>query len=267
MAPLENRMRAKQLMVVLVVGLPACLYLLLPTEGRTQNQPRPVAAEPPITICPYTKDTITIDGRLDEPAWQKAAKPEFVIFWAGKLPKSKTRARLLWAADALYFAAEMDDVDLYADVTEHNGMCWLNDVFELFFKPSDKALPYYEFQVNAAGTHLEMFLPARGAGGYGRFGKKDVKLGMVSAVKLNGTLNKWQDEDKGWTVEGKIPWTAFAPTGGRPKAGEVWRYSLCRYDYSVQYERPELSSTSLLTQSDFHRYEDYLRLKFEGVGD
>ena len=78
--------------------------------------------------------------------------------------RSATKARLLWDSDYLYFCAEMEDVDLYADVKEHNGMCWTNDVFELFFKPHEDKLGYYEFQVNAANTQLEMFLPSRGAG-------------------------------------------------------------------------------------------------------
>jgi cellulose/xylan binding protein with CBM9 domain len=260
-------MRAYRVAPFLLLGLWLCGFVAPPPSGSLQKPPAPVAVEQQPTICPFTKEPITIDGKLDEPAWQRAAQPELVVFWAGRAAKTKTKARLLWGDDALYFAAEMEDVDLYADIREHNGMCWLNDVFELFFKPSEKSLAYYEFQVNAAGTHLEMFLPSRGAGGYGRFGKKDVKLGMVTAVKLDGTLNQWQDEDKGWTVEGKIPWTAFAATGGKPKPGDVWRYSLCRYDYSVKFERAETSSTSHLTQGDFHRYEEYLKLKFAAPGE
>ena len=88
---------------------------------------------------------------------------------------------------------------------------------------------------------------------------------MVSAVKLRGTLNKYDDRDKGWTVEGRIPWTAFKPTGGRPAVGDRWKFALCRYDYSVYLERPELSSTAPLTQADFHRYEDYGELVFVGA--
>jgi len=253
-------------LIVLCPALVLVAYLAGGVAPKTHAQRVvPVAVEIPPTDCIWAKSPITVDGKMDEPAWQSAALPGFVIFWQARTPKSGTAARILWDNDAFYFFAEMDDIDLYADITEHNGMCWLNDVFELFFKPSEKSPAYYEFQVNAAGTHLEMFLPSRGAGGYGRFGKKDVKLGMVTAVKLNGTLNKWQDKDEGWAVEGKIPWTAFAATGGKPKAGDIWRYSLCRYDYSVAYERPELCSTSLLTQGDFHRYEEFLKLKFLGA--
>src|SRR5262249_48590627 len=153
---------------------------------------------------------------------------DFAVFWEKRRPKTATKARLLWNQEYLFFTAEMEDQDLYADVTERNGMTWLNDVFELFFKPAADHPRYYEFQVNAAGTQLELFLPSRGAGGYRRFAPV-TQLGMESAVKLRGTLNKWDDTDKGWTVEGRIPWTAFKAAGGRPKPGTRWRFALCRF--------------------------------------
>jgi Carbohydrate family 9 binding domain-like len=214
--------------------------------------------------CRWASGPINIDGRVDEEAWRKAQVLEnFVVFWDKRKPKTSTKARLLWDDKYLYFSAEMEDTDLYADVKERNGMTWTNDVFELFFKPHEDRLAYYEFQVNAANTPLELFFPSRGSGGFQRFAPL-TRLGMESAVKLDGTLNNWQDQDRGWTVEGRIPWKAFTKTGGKPKAGDKWRFSLCRYDYSASFDRPELSSTSPLTVSDFHRYEDFGELTFVG---
>jgi hypothetical protein len=214
--------------------------------------------------CRWASGAITIDGKADEPGWAQApVLKDFAAFWERKPARSATRARLLWDNDFLYFTAEMDDVDLYADVKEHNGMTWNNDVFELFFKPDADKKAYYEFQVNALNTQLELFLPSRGSGGYGRFAPK-TRFGMESAVRLQGTLNNWEDRDTGWTVEGKIPWTAFKATGGRPRPGDRWKFALCRYDYSVAYETPDLSSTAPLTAANFHRYEDYGVLRFVG---
>lgn len=65
-------------------------------------------------------------------------------------------------------------------------------------------------------------------------------------------------------MEGFLPWDDFAASGGRPAAGAQWRFALCRYDYSVAFESPELSSSAPLTKPDFHRYEDYGRLEFVG---
>jgi hypothetical protein len=245
-----------------------CLTACLAVSGCLPNEAPTAAPADAVPVvrqaeCRRVQGAIKIDGVIDEAAWDKAQLlQDFAAYWDRRKARSATRARLLWDDEFLYFCADMEDVDLYGDVKEHNGMAWLNDVFELFFKPSDDKLAYYEFQVNVLNTQLEMFLPSRGAGGYGRFAK--ARMGMESAVKLDGTLNDWTDKDRGWTVEGRIPWKAFAPTGGRPKPGATWRFALCRYDYSVAFERTDATSTAPLTQSDFHRYEDYGRITFVG---
>lgn len=212
--------------------------------------------------CRWATSPITIDGKLDEAAWDKAQVIGLAVSWENRPARTATKARLLWDDNYLYFAAEMEDSDLYADVKEHNGMCWNNDVFELFFKPATDKLGYYEFQVNAANSQLEMFLPSRGAGGYNRF--HFGRLGIESAVALHGTLNDWRDKDIGWTVEGRIPWPGFEATGGKPSLGAKWRFSLCRYDFSAAFERTETSSSAPLTRPDFHHYEDFGLLTFLG---
>lgn len=214
--------------------------------------------------CRRATGKITLDGKLSEEAWENAVPIKgFSVFWEKRKARTATVARMLWDDRNLYFSAEMQDEDLFALEKKANGMTWEDDVFELFFKPSADKPAYYEFQVNALGTHLELFLPSRGAGGYRRFASAP-PLGMESAVRLDGTLNRHDDRDRGWTVEGRIPWKAFKATGGGPDAGERWKFALCRYDYSVTLEQPDLSSSSPLSRMDFHRYEDYADLVFVG---
>lgn len=114
----------------------------------------------------------------------------------------------------------MDDSDVFAQVTQHDGQTWNDDVFELFFKPAQDKPGYYEFQVNAAGTTMDMFLPRHGAGGFDRF-KSDGDFDFPAAVQVNGTLNRWSDTDKGWSVEGRLAWKDFARTGGRPNPDDA----------------------------------------------
>jgi hypothetical protein len=242
------------------------------SAGCVDSEPQSNAQPPgPAVVrsaeCRWASGPIKIDGKIDEAAWEKAlVVKDFAVFWQNRPAKTATKARLLWDKQYLYFAAEMEDSDLYADIKERNGTIWFNDVFELFFKPAEDKLAYYEFQVSAANTQLELFFPSRGSGGYHRFAPL-TKLGMESAVVLQGTLNNWQDKDVGWTVEGRIPLSAFDLSGANPHPGAKWRFALCRYDYSVAFERPETSSTAPLTQSDFHRYEDYGELTFVGPSD
>ena len=81
--------------------------------------------------------------------------------------------------------------------------------------------------------------------------------------RCEGTLDQSGDTDRSWSVEGRIPWTLFAPTGGQPNAGDTWRFALCRYDYGAEGTEPLLTSSAPLTQRNYHRYEDYGRLTFE----
>ncbi len=244
-----------------------CLFAWLPCSRSFADE------NPGPTECRWCLGQIVIDGKPDEPDWASAPWIDtFGLPWLGETarpPRTSTRAKLLWDRQNLYFFADLVDADLFADVTEHDGKTWSNDVFELFFKPAEQSPGYYEFQVNAAGTVLDMFLPRRDAGGYERF-RADGKFHLETKVSLRGTINQRHDIDQGWSVEGRIPWTDFARSRGRPNPGDEWKFALCRYDFSVGFERPELSTnmpTSSKPRADFHATEDYATLKFVGPAD
>lgn len=228
-----------------------------------------VAEEAPPYLCRFASGPITLDGKADEAVWKDATTLDrFTQPWKPENPAATTAtaAKLLWDREYLYFFAEMTDGDLYADIKDRDGPTWDNDVFELFFKPQADKPGYYEFQVTPAGTVLDMFLPRRDAGGLRRFGG-DGDFAWETKVALRGTLNKWTDQDEGWSVEGRFPWKDFLRTGGRPEADDVWKFALCRYDYSVDFEGPALSTSAPLKSKpfpDFHRHEDYAALKFVG---
>jgi glucose/arabinose dehydrogenase len=267
----------------LPLSLRACvvptIVLTAATVALCQGAPAGTGAPPaspgsgvPAGECRWAAQPPVLDGKLDDPVWKDAQVVEsFHSRWLDpeqkdprlQKPPTRTVARLLWDRQYLYFAAEMEDADVYATETTQDGAIWTNDVFELFFKPSAQHTGYYEFEINAANAKLDMFLPSRGAGGYARFAK-DRPFHIESAVRVRGTLNDWSDKDEGWTVEGRIPWSDFLATGGTPTPGEVWLHALCRYDYSVGLENQSLSSNAPLTRPDFHRYENYVPLRFVG---
>jgi len=222
--------------------------------------------------CRFAETPIAIDGDATDAAWKDAPVIEsFHLAWLGegkdRLSRTGTKARLLWDREYLYFFADMEDSDLFADVKEHDGNTWDNDVFEIFLHPDRTKTGYYEFQVNAAGTKFDSFMPKRAFDNFEKQ-KKHGDFHIESKVKLRGTLNKRDDEDKGWSVEGRIPWTDMLRTGGRPNPGEQWGLNLCRYDYHKAWKDPELSSISPIAKpkvsSFFHQYEDYCTLTFEG---
>src|SRR5437868_4105354 len=114
-------------------------------------QPAGKAKDPPTAFeCRFTDTPVKITGKGTDPAWKHAQSIDyFYLPWLGdkaRPAKTKTKAKLLWDREYLYFLADMEDADLYANIKEHNGMLWNNDVFELFFKPNDDKPGYYEFQ-------------------------------------------------------------------------------------------------------------------------
>ena len=242
------------------------LILGFAVTGSDSCAEEPVQKRPPHE-CRFVDNPPTVDGIADDPAWKSAQVIDrFTLPWLKdeeRPARAATKARLAWDREFFYFVAEMEDRDLFADLTEHDGKIWNNDVFELFLKPAIDKTGYYEFQVNAAATVLDMFLPKRSFDNF----EQQVKEGdfhVDAKVTRNGTLNLRTDKDQRWTVEGRIPWTDFLRTGGRPAPGEIWKFALCRYDYSVEFDEPELSSSAPLQIRSFHQFEDYSDLKFIG---
>ena len=78
-----------------------------------------------VAECRWADGPITIDGKADEAAWKNAQVIDnFQMAWLGPgdhPAPTKTRARLLWDREYIYFFAEMDDSDVFANVKEHNG--------------------------------------------------------------------------------------------------------------------------------------------------
>ncbi len=235
--------------------------------------PAPLAAAPPTSFeCRWADTPIALDGKADDAAWQHAQVIDaFHLPWLkekARLARTFTKARLLWNRDYLYFFADMEDSDLRAAVKEHDGNTWDDDVFELFFRPDREKPGYYEFQVNALNTKFDAFFPKRDFGDFQKQ-KKAGDFHIDSRVRLDGALNAAKAGGaKGWAVEGRIPWTDFLKTGGRPVPGESWAFNLCRYDYNAAWDGPELSCVAPIREKKlsafFHQTEDYASLKFVG---
>ena len=221
--------------------------------------------------CRWADTPIDMDGKADDAAWKQAMVIDsFRLPWLGKderAAKQATRAKLLWDREYLYFFAEMDDRDIFADVTQHDGETYNNDVFELFFRPSQRHSGYYEFEINAANTQLDAFFPKWDANTIGEQIKKG-DFHLETRVRVDGTLNERDDTDSSWSVEGRIPWADFLRTGGRPTMDEEWTFSLARCDYDKDWKGAELSATAPIRIPKigpfFHQSDDYSPIVFRG---
>jgi hypothetical protein len=261
---------AAAVVFVLIMGCPiwpmAADSQVIGSQERNENAQSSEAARD-VTLeatCRWAKQPPVLDGRLDDPCWKDAVPIDrFGMFWSKTSPPPKaTVAYLVWDDDALYYAASMADTELRSFGTKRNDTLWNGDVFELFFKPSAKRSAYYEFQANPRGVVFEMYFPKRGAAPADYSASRP--LGNKAVAALKGTLDQPGNRDSGWSVEGRVPWSAFAHSGGKPKPGAEWLFALCRYDYGPKGTAPVLTSSAPLTQPSFHRYEDYGKLRFEG---
>lgn len=234
--------------------------------------PAPLQKLPATTFeCRWTDRLMVIDGDANEPAWQHAQEiSSFHLPWLGekaRMARTATKSRLLWDREFLYFHADMADSDLQADITTHDGALWNNDVFELFFRPDAGKTGYYEFQASAAGTRFDAFYPKHDP----QTAASDATSGSFrwqATVRLRGKLNSRDGQAHGWSVEGRIPWTDFMRTGGRPVPEETWKFNLCRYDYHKDWSEPELSCIAPIRNKKigafFHQSDDYASLTFKG---
>src|SRR5262249_49507550 len=137
---------------------------------------------------------------------------------------------------------------------------------ELFFRPAADKPGYYEFEVNAANAVFDAFYPKLDIPDIINHIKKG-DFHIESKVRLRGTLNKRDDVDEGWSVEGRMPWSDFLRTGGRPEPGEQWRMNLTRCNYD-KGQPDEMSCTAPIKEKKvsayFHQIDDYTPVTFVG---
>lgn len=217
--------------------------------------------------CFYTDEHLKIDGCLSETAWKKAPVLDFFVPRTGKPAVSKTEGRVLWNSKYLYIGFKAYDRDIWGYLTKRDSPTYFEDVLEVFIKPDLKTKLdcYYNFEINALGTVYDAFNVSRNAGGkdqhrWARWNCRGLKTGITIA----GTLNNCEDEDEYWQMEAAIPFASLPALKGKcPQPGDLWKFHLARYDYSVYLRNGvELSSCARLTRADFHNVNEWRLMRF-----
>src|SRR6185369_5438176 len=130
-------------------------------------------------------------------------------------------ARVLWDDKNLYIAFEFQDSDVHSDFEKHDDKLWTQDAAELFIDADGDRRTYIELQVSPRNVTFDSWLPAY------RDNDNAWDAPLVTAVQVNGTLNKSDDTDTGWTVEMQIPLGAArgrmdTMRGVPPTVGTEW---------------------------------------------
>jgi hypothetical protein len=189
---------------------------------------------------------LSLDGRLNDAAWQAAERSlVFVDMASGEPASFKTEAAVLWDDENLYVGFWIEEPYPRAHLTERDSIIFTENDVELFIDGGDC---YYELEINALGTLYEVFFIWRDALTRGsRFDIPEFDLlsrkalsfagdfdrrpesfwwgthprgprwafldwdfpGLRSAVHVDGSLNDPSFESRGWTVELALPWSGM----------------------------------------------------------
>lgn len=216
------------------------------SEGRVLAASIPVRAPTAEPRKRYLARLVTkapkLDGKLDDAAW--AAAPStgpFVNTLTGGpvAPAMKTEAKLLWDKKNLYVAFDNTDDDVWTDLTKRDDKLWTEEADELMIDADGNGRTYIELQVAPNGNIFDTYLPT-----VRRYEDTvDPKLKpfswnskMTAKVHVDGTLNKRDDQDKGWTVELALPLEDVKGMDTNsavrlpPEPGDVWRINMYRMD-------------------------------------
>lgn len=188
-------------------------------------------------IANRTTSKISIDGLINEEAWQSAATAtDFIMYQPDNgmpIPANKkTEVKLVYDDEALYVAAWMWDESPTAikkEITnrDHFGV---SDYFGLFLNGFNDQQQDFRFYVTSAGVQLDCVATE---------GYEDFSWDAIWDSKV--TIN-----DKAWVVEMKIPYAAIRfPNAAKQIWGinflrniqkDVQRYSWNRIDTRMQAE-------------------------------
>jgi hypothetical protein len=214
---------------------------------------------------------VKVDGKLDDPAWAEATSTgPFVNTMNGAPVEQKTEAKLVWDSKFLYVAFDNADTDIWSNLTKRDDKLWTQEADELMIDADGNGKTYVELQVAPTGAVFDTYLPE-----YRKYEdaidpkKKQFSWNskMNAKVQVNGTLNKREDQDKGWTAELAIPLEDVKGMDKDqalrlpPVPGDVWRVNMFRMDMP-QGKPQQASGWSPPLVGDFHALDKFGEVVF-----
>jgi len=219
--------------------------------------PEPADWVPPIYEIHRAGGKLTIDGKLDEPAWFAAPScGPFQFTWYRQGKQEQSVAKLLWDDEYLYVAHVCQDAHIAGRHREHDGPIPEDDCFEVIFAPNpEHPEVYFNVEWNVVGGYIDNFRPEGP-------NKPRAKVWDVEGLQFGGTfagtLNDDSDEDTSWTCEVAIPLKNFAKYMPQlpPKAGSHWNLNLNRHGgpTNMQYSQWSRADTPNPSFHTPHRF-------------
>ena len=172
----------------------------------------------------YAKPTagLTIDGKLDEADWL-AAKPseKFADISVDTLGAKETTVKMLWDDDNLYIGATIIEDKIVANLKQRDTIIWKENDFEVFLDPDGDGRAYFEIELNAIGTVMDLMMDRPYSEG-GNFYMPWDCPGLQVATST---------DDYGWFVEMAIPRKSLMVGFTEPKDLKFWRINFSRVEW------------------------------------
>jgi Carbohydrate family 9 binding domain-like len=210
---------------------------------------------------------IKLDGKLDEPAWQSAANTGPLVDVRTGEPNQtfpvNGDVKVLWNDEGIYVGFSIADTDMIGGFKQgdKDPHLWTHDTVEMMVDPDGDGdnKDYYEIQINPQNLVFDSQFDDYNqpkTEPNGPFGHQEWSANLKSAVALDGTVDKSDDEDRGYTVEALIPWKSFSKAAKLPpEIGSSWRVNF----YAMK-NNGGVAWSPILGQGNFHKASRFGRL-------
>ena len=192
-------------------------------------------------------ETITVDGRADEPAWRRAdVCPMRDSCGVDRDYPEKPQCRMLWDVRGIYlfFSALGKPADNPGEIWKYS------DALEYFLSPGLRKKVFYQFAFNPNGDLYQ--------------GTKDLVDGTGGLFECAGLQLSSRYDEKGWQAEVFIPFSGMHVPA--PRAYDVW-FGNAVYAQRRSTTDKNIAASFALTMRDTHNVGLWGQFKFMGRGD
>ncbi|MDF2542321.1 MAG: carbohydrate-binding family 9-like protein [Herbinix sp.] len=199
-----------------------------------------VGFNPPVYICNRTTKPFTLDGNIHKEFWADAPFTDDFVDIEGPhmpTPRFRTRAKMLWDDNNLYISALLEGTEIWAHLTERDCVIFQDNDFEIFIDPDSDTQQYIEYEMNARNTVWDLLLTKAYRDNGKAINGFDLH-GLKTAVHINGVLNDPKADNKEWSVEVVIPFSAISECNDdnrTPNHGEYYRINFSRVQWLVDF--------------------------------
>lgn len=184
------------------------------------------AAKDPYVYYAHRTRGLVLDGKLDDVEWQEAKQSElFADISVDTLGAKETFVKMLWDDDNLYIGATIREDKIVANLKQRDTIIWKENDFEVFLDPDGDGRSYFEIELNAIGTVMDLMMDRPYSEG-GNFYMPWDCPDLVAETSV---------DESGWYVEMAIPRKALMIGFTKPEELPCWRINFSR----VEWMRPD----------------------------